>query len=226
MCRSVYTDQCPCQCNEMNANFNGNRVWTKIKQVVVKDLDLFVINNCLCLVINDQVAKACCIHNGDLDLPKHGIVNEAFKYQTILVIFSQDVEVEESPAPVCCTIVTMFSCENWHNKYCKKTNILPRSGSRSTRKWLKIMQSTWAEGTSLIPSHWCRDQDSDSVPDTIGYHRYFFIWYWHWYWHGLWNWIGMFSVDTPLDDIDLYLCHSRQASDTDTDSETELVCSV
>ena len=51
---------------------------------------MFVINQCLCLVINDQVAKACCIHNGDLDLPKHGIVNEAFKYQTILVIFSQD----------------------------------------------------------------------------------------------------------------------------------------
>ena len=34
------------------------------------------------------------------------------------VIFSQkNVEIEESPAPVCCTIVTMYCCEN---KYYKK----------------------------------------------------------------------------------------------------------
>ena len=49
---------------------------------------------------------------------------------------SQDVEVEESPAPVCCTIVTMFCCEN---KYYKKP------ASKLTRSMLQAMQETWVK---------------------------------------------------------------------------------
>ena len=69
----------------------------------------------------------------------------------ILVIFSQDVEVEESPAPVCCTIVTMFCCEN---KYYKKPtsklySILDLHDAHST----EMQEPVVIEGNRLIPSH-------------------------------------------------------------------------